>query len=218
MALVGLGLGTAAILANTSLDEDFQRWHDEDVRSNSSDDLARFFTWFGDGQITIPVFAVAAVVGSPPDSRCRPLSVIGQWGSRCSRSVIVGGATTLAFKYFLNASRPADGFTSRWRPFDSPYSDGAVSGHAFIGAIPFLNAAKVTEDPALKVAFYTLSVFPAWARINDRRHYLSQAMLGWYFAYLAADVADRTERFQRNYVITPLVSHNTVGMQTAYFF
>ncbi|MHC4178796.1 MAG: phosphatase PAP2 family protein [Planctomycetota bacterium] len=215
LTLVGLGLGTAAIVANTSLDEDFQQWYDEDVHGDSSDDLARFCTWFGEGELMIPIFAAAAVVGSPSDSTCHPLGVIGQWGNRCSRSVLVGGPPMLAFKHFLNASRPEDQFTSRWRFFDNPHSDGAVSGHAFVGAIPFLSAAKMTDNLALKAAFYTLSVMPAWARINDRRHYLSQAMLGWWFAYLAADVADRTERLQKNFVLTPVLTPDATGLQAA---
>ena len=215
LTALGFGLGTAAIIANTSLDEDFQQWHDENWRN---DRLADSFTWLGDGQIMIPVFAGAALIGSSPDNDGTPLGTIGEWGSRCSRSVLVGGPPMLAFKYFLNASRPADEFTSRWRPFDDPYDCSTVSGHAFIGAISFLNAAKMADEPALKVAFYTLSVMPGWARVNNRRHYLSQAMLGWWFAYLAANVADRTERFQQNYIITPFVTSDTVGMQTVCFF
>jgi hypothetical protein len=216
VALMGLGLGVAAILANTSLDQEFQQWHDRDVQSDSSDDLADFFTWFGEGQITIPIYAAAALAAPPSDSTGYPLSVIGEWGSRCSRSVLVGGPPMLAFKYFLNASRPADEFTSRWRPCDEPYRGGAVSGHAFMGAIPFLNAAKMTDNLAMKAALYTVSVMPAWARLNDRRHYLSQAMLGWWFAYLAADVADRTERFQTNFVVTPITTPEMAGLQAAY--
>ena len=90
----------------------------------------------------------------------------------------------------------------------SVIQDEGLAGHA----------AKMADDPVLKIAFYTLSAMPAWARINDRRHYLSQAMLGWWFAYLAADVADRTERFQRNFILTPIMTGDAAGLQAACFW
>ena len=74
LTLLGLGLGTAAILANTSLDEDYQAWHH---RQFGNDRLADSVMWLGDGRIMIPIFAVAAVADgctSPRDPDVASLS------------------------------------------------------------------------------------------------------------------------------------------------
>jgi hypothetical protein len=213
LALLGAGLGTAAVLANTSLDREFQDWHDEQVKSSGTDDFASAVKWLGDGRVMIPVVAGSAFLEPLGDCGDPLLAAIGQWGSRCSRSLLVGGPPMLALKYFLNASRPEDEFTSRWRPFDSPYREGAVSGHAFVGAIPFLNAAMMTDDLGWQILLYGASTLTAWSRINDRRHYLSQAMLGWWLAWLSADVVDRTEFFQQNFILIPQAIGDGVGVQ-----
>ena len=133
---------------------------------------------FGEGDLMLPIFAGATLVGP----LLRPLpsgELVGESGSRCLRSV-------------------------------------AVSGHAFIGAIAFVNAAKMTDRVGLKLALYTFSVLPAWSRINDQRHYLSQAALGWWMAYLAASAVDETERFKRDFAVMPLATGDGLGMSIAY--
>ena len=42
----------------------------------------------------------------------------------------------------------------------------------------------------MKSLFYGLSVLPGFSRVNDEKHYLSQVALGWYLAYLSADVIE----------------------------
>jgi hypothetical protein len=216
LALIGAGLGTASILAHSTLDEDFQRWHDREVKSSGSDDFAHGVRWLGDGRIMIPVFACASLLECRSVDIDQRIGVVGQWGNRCLRSAAVGAPAVLALKYLLNASRPEDENTSRWRPFDSPYSEGAVSGHAFIGAIPFVNAAKMTDNLGAKAILYTASTLPAWSRINDRKHYLSQAMLGWWLAYLAADSVACTENCYQSFTLVPQVSAGGFACQAVY--
>jgi hypothetical protein len=213
---LGLGLGAAAILANARLDEHFQRWHDERIKCSGTDGFSDAVKWLGDGRITIPVFAGSALLGSAFDCQDPRVLTVNQWGNRCLRTVAVGGPPLLALKYLLNGARPADEFTSRWRPFEGPYSEGAVSGHAFIGAVPFLNAAKMTDDFGLKLGLYTASALPAWSRINDRRHYLSQAILGWWLAWLATDAVHRTEPGRQNWIITAQPLADGFGVRAAY--
>jgi hypothetical protein len=212
LSLLGAGVGVAAVLANTSLDEDFQQWHDRDVKSRSTDRFACAAKWLGNGTIVIPVLAGAALLGPLGDPPFPAAQAVGDWGSRCSRSVLVGGPPVLALTYLLGASRPSEGRGSHWKPFDDT---NGVSGHAFIGAIPFLNAARMVECPAAKVTLYGASVLPAWSRINDRKHYLSQAMLGWWLAWLAADVADRTEACQQNFTLLPQLTDDGVAIEMA---
>jgi len=66
LALQGVGLGIAAVMANTSIDQEFQDWHDADVKSKSSDKLSGAFKWLGEGYITIPGAAGSRIHRSNP--------------------------------------------------------------------------------------------------------------------------------------------------------
>jgi len=44
----------------------------------------------------------------------------------------------------------------------------------------------------LKGLFYAASPLAALSRINDDKHFFSQAALGWYMAYLSVSAVDRT--------------------------
>jgi membrane-associated phospholipid phosphatase len=215
MAIVGAQVGAAAVLANTSLDEDFQEWHDDRIKSSGSDDFADAVSWLGDGTIMLPVVVGAAVLECFARDDQPVLRRVGRWGNRCSRSIVVGGPTVLGLQYLLGASRPVEGRGSSWKPFDD---NNSVSGHAFMGATPFLNAAHMTESLPLKVTFYGLSTLPAWSRVNDQRHYLSQVLLGWGIAWLAADVVDRTERGQQKWVVVPYAAEGGMGLQSIVAF
>ena len=204
-----LGVAAGAALANTSLDEDFQDWYQDDLRSSGTDDFTSFWKPFGEGQIFIPAFAGLAVVGGmfeePP-----LIGLTGEFGDRVTRSYLVGSPPVVFMQYCLGASRPGEaGVGSAWKPFD----DGdAVSGHAFIGAVPFITAAKMTENPWAKSALYICSGFTAWSRVNDDAHYLSQACLGWWMAYLACRAVEETEQEDRYFTFTPMLAPEMAGI------
>ncbi len=117
-------------------------------------------------------------------------SPIGEWGQRCLRATLVGVPPLLILQRGLGASRP-DENDSHWRPFND--SNG-VSGHNFMGAVPFIVAAKMTDKPYLKYPLYMASTLCGLSRINDDKHYFSQIVLGWWLAYLAADSVFKTEK------------------------
>ena len=208
LTLVGLGLGTGAVLANTRLDQELQDWYQDGVRSRGTDDFAKAAKVFGDGNIFIPVYAGVTLL-RPYLAGWPAGAVIGDWGDRCLRSVVVGGPPVLALQWILGASRPSEGAGSCWKPFDDTHG---VSGHAFIGAVTFINAAKMSDNLGAKLLWYALSTLPAWSRINDNDHYLSQAVLGWWFGYLAATAVDNSEQSKRQFAIIPLASHNGIGV------
>jgi membrane-associated phospholipid phosphatase len=108
----------------------------------------------------------------------------------------------------LGSSRPK-GNDSHW-PF---YHDAnGVSGHTFMGAVPFLTAAAMTENQFLKVPLFLGSFLTGWARINDDRHFFSQVALGWWMAYLAVRTVDDTQADLRSYSITPTFSPDGAGV------
>jgi hypothetical protein len=50
-----------------------------------------------------------------------------------------------------------------------------------------LTAAKMTDNPFLKYPLYVGSTLTGLSRINDNKHYFSQAVLGWWIAFLAVN-------------------------------
>jgi len=91
----------------------------------------------------------------------------------------------------LGANRPSDENPSpRWRPFSD---DNSASGHAFIAAVPWLNLARRAPGPGNKWLARCGSVLTGWSRINDRKHYLSQVVLGWTIAWNATEAVHAGE-------------------------
>jgi len=202
-------VGLAAPLANTSLDEDFQSWYQRDVRSSGTDDFARFWKTFGEGQIFIPAFAGLAFAGDLLEGL--PLcGAAGEYAGRVTRAYLVGAPPMLLMQLVLGASRPDEtALGSQWKPFDD---SNAVSGHAFVGAVPFIAAARMTDRPVLKTGFYLASTFTAWSRINDNAHYFSQAALGWWMAWLACRAVDEPDLRRRRVCFEPWGQPGTLGM------
>ena len=205
-----VALGGGAILANTSLDDDFQSWYQRDVRSQGTDRHAAFWKTFGEGQIFIPAFLGLAVAGTMCEHAWPVMGIGGEFGERVTRGYVVGAPSMLLMQFTLGGSRPDEtSVGSQWKPFDDT---NAVSGHAFMGAVPFITAAKMTDNRLAKCTLYACSTFTAWSRVNDHDHYLSQACLGWYMAYLACRAVDLTENGGSCYTITPMVAPNTMGL------
>ena len=204
-----LGVAGGSLLANTSLDQDFQDWYQADVRSPDTDNLADFCKTFGEGSIFIPAYLGLALVGNVFDGL--PMcGAVGRFGEKASRAYLVGAPPLLFMQAFLGGSRPDDNrHGSYWMPFQD---DNGVSGHAFGGAVPFLTAARMTDRPLLKGGLYFCSTLTAWSRINDDRHYLSQACLGWWMAYLACNVVDLTDSPDRHFTVMPIATPEMVGM------
>lgn len=206
---LGWAIALSAPLANTSLDEDFRHWYQRDVRSSGSDDLSSFWRPWGEGKIFIPAWAGLAVVGHLWEER--PLATaVGRFGDRTTRAYLVGAPPMLLMQFALGASRPGEtSHGSYWKPFDDT---NAVSGHAFIGAVPFLTAARMTDRPAIKGALILLSTLPSWSRVNDDRHYLSQVCLGWYMAHLAVRAVDQTEDDRKPIRVVPIATTQMTGL------
>ncbi len=208
MSKMLVAVGGAGVLANTSLDQDLHDWYQDDLRSPESDHVADVVRVFGEGQIIIPTCIGLGLLGSwCDDTLCG--HTVGEFGLRSSRALLVGSPPLLALQNGLGASRPGE--TARgsdWKPFDD---DNSASGHAFIGAVPFITAAQMTENPWLRGGLYFCSTWAAWSRVNDDDHYLSQAMLGWWLAYLSCTAVSRTETSD-TFEIVPVSNRDLTGL------
>jgi hypothetical protein len=207
LAWLGGGVGIAAIVANTSADQNFQNWYDNKIKGHTSDSLTADVSWLGHGQIMVPVFIAAGLVLTPFEQRWPLARGVGQWGRRTTRGFIVGAPMLIALQYTLGADRPRAMSDSHWHPFKS--SHGA-SGDAFIAGIVLMSAAKEVENPLAKGVLYAASILPAVGRINDDAHYFSQAFLGVWLAAVTVAAVDRTDRSTTTFIV-PYVESGAVG-------
>lgn len=212
----GLALLGAGVLANTSWDGDFQHWHNKYIRSDFTDEFSKVSKVFGNGHYFVPAMTASALTYRfLQEWREIPESALGEFTDRTTRGYLVGTPALLLFQVTLGGDRPGDG-TSHWRPFREPHG---ISGHAFMGAVPFITAAQMTDRPCVKGLFYALSTFTGWGRVNDDQHYLSQALLGWYLAYLSVQAVSETEKKRRlpqGLTLFPVTESNAVGAGLIY--
>ncbi len=189
---LGLGVAGAGLLANTSADREFQEYYSDNLNSRASDNASKILKIPGEVLVAIPALIGADMLleGTPA----------GLWADRSLRALLVGGPAGLIIQYSTGGGRPKEG-DSRWRPFKN---NNGLSGHAFIGAVPLITAAKMQDNLYLKSLFYGLSFLPALTRINDSEHYLSQACLGWYLAYLSVDKVSKRDGQGPQFSLTPL--------------
>ena len=192
-SLVGItaAFGAGALMANTGFDTTMQNAWQQGVRPT---DVGTFFSDckpIGEGKYALAVFGAAALTGVVLEGRPSG-DIIGEWGSRSLRIFAVGAPPVYLLQLATGASRPADNSSagSQWHFYND---NNGVSGHAFVGAIPFLAAAEMVENPLAKGTLYICSTFVGFSRMNDNAHYPSQIFLGWYLAWASSMAVSRTE-------------------------
>lgn len=210
---LSLGLLAGAAMAHTNIDsflnEDF---YQETIRNARTDELMELFhepKILGEGKYAIPLY-VALALTQPWTGSGIVGANVGEWGDRSLRTILVGGPAVLVLQRVLGGSRPGESDAgSHWTPFQD---NNAVSGHAFMGAVPFLSAARMTDRPMLKGILYAGSALPALSRINDQGHYPSQAFLGWYLALLASRAVEPDGGPRRAWSVSPWLTGNHAGL------
>jgi len=181
--------GAGALMANTGFDDTMQ---DAWIRGVEPTGLGTFFSGckdIGEGRYVLPIFGVAAATGLVFEGN--PVGdVVGEWGARSLRIFVVGAPPLYVLQMATGASRPAEEMGSKWHFWND---NNGVSGHTFVGAIPFLAAADMVESPLLKGTLYVCSTFVGFSRMTDNAHYPSQVFLGWYLAWASARAVNQTE-------------------------
>jgi hypothetical protein len=198
---VGLAVAVAAPIANSHADQGIRDWYQRRAgngQSRSADETAKVFKQFGEYKYAIPAY-VALSFGGNLFADSPVMSCVGEFGDRSLRALAVGAPTVGILQVGLGSDRPYTN-DSRWHPFRS--SHGA-SGHAFVGAIPFLTAASMTENRALQALFFAGSFGTGWSRIHTDDHYFSQVLLGWSIAYLSVQAVNETECQHSRFRIVP---------------
>jgi hypothetical protein len=193
---LGIGLAAGAVFANTSADREIREFDQERLRGHATNSASKIAKIPGTALVTGPVYLGVYGAGYLIGNK-----TVETWAMRSARATLVGAPAALVLQPLLGGDRPETG-DSNWRPFKA---DHGVSGHAFIGGIPLITAARMTDDPYLKTAFYGLSALPGLSRINDDAHYFSQAALGWFLAYLSCDVVAKGKDVEDGRVAYSLV-------------
>jgi hypothetical protein len=208
--IAGIG-ALAGVTANTYIDQEINDWYQEDVRSERTNKFSKIAKHADEGKYLLPLSILASQVINFDSN-----SQIGDWGSDVARAYTLGLPFILSSQYIAGASRPNERDGSNWRPFND--SNG-VSGHAFVGAVPFLAVAKSTDNDYLKYFAYFASGLTAWSRVNDQAHYASQSILGWYFAYEVMAVIHETNSTNNkkvNYSILPIMDGDNLGVSVRF--
>ena len=189
LVCISAAFGAGALMANTGFDDTMQAAWQQGVEPTS---VGTFFSGckdIGEGRYVLPIFGVAAATGLVFEGN--PFGdAVGEWGSRSLRMFVVGAPPLYVMQWVTGASRPSDGPGSEWHFFND---NNGVSGHAFVGAIPFLAAADMVESPLLKGTLYVCSTFVGFSRMTDNAHYPSQVFLGWYLAWASSRAVSMTE-------------------------
>ncbi len=208
---MGIVFAGGAIMANTDIDQKFQ---DQNRGKIFSVDDSYNFKQLGEGKYLISLSLISAGISSYL-SDGKELSGIGKWGERTARAYFVGGPTVLFTQMLTGASRPSeDKKISDWKPFNDT---NGVSGHAFIGSVPFITIAYMNKDNAfIKYSAYLASTLAAATRVNDNQHYLSQVILGWYLGWEAVDsVYTVDSKKAKRLAVRPLIGNDTYGIQVS---
>ncbi len=213
LAAFGLGLGAAAPLANTSADSRFRSWYLNRAHGRNTDGIANVVNYAGQLWVVAPVLTeLAALHGWAPADYATDGGWF-EWSNRSLRAIAVGFPPVLAAYGILGASRP-DHHGSGWHPFQDIHG---MSGHTFFGAVPFLTAASMTDNPLYQVPLVMGSFLTGWSRIHLDRHYLSQVALGWWSAYLAVRSVNRTEAGRGAVTFSPVTPEGPgVGVEVRY--
>ena len=186
---VTAAFGAGALMANTGFDTTMQNAWQTSVAPTGFGHFLAGTKPLGEGRYELAVWGTAAVTGLVFDESVLG-EVVGEWGSRSLRTFAVGAPPLYVLQLATGASRPADGHGSHWHWFND---NNGVSGHAFIGAVPFLAAAEMVDNPWAKGSLYVCSTFCGLSRVDANAHYPSQVFLGWYLAFASSMAVQKTE-------------------------
>jgi hypothetical protein len=214
-----LGLGVGGLMANSAIDPNFRNDWQHNIRGNFTDKVsivANDYSKVATYPIAVPIYLISLWVSAQYNQHNGP-STLELWANHSLRTLVVGSPEQLFLTHLLGGGRPQTG-SPAWHFFEY---HRAVSGHAFYGAIPLLNLAKLTTNPIIKNSAYALSTLPGLARINNDKHYLSQVWLGWWLAFNATQVVWRNDIVSKKpqlYTInlSPLDNGIFLGMESKF--
>lgn len=178
----------SAIFANTSIDQDLQHFYIKNIKSTKTDKASKTIKLFGSNKpLSIAFFSSVAASYFLQQSEFG--TKLYDFSTSTFRSITVGIPLVILGQNILGADRPNQNTTSNWQPFKN---DHGISGHAFMGAVPFITLANMSNNLLTKSLLYIGSTLVGLSRINDNSHYTSQVILGWTLAYSSCKAIAKT--------------------------
>ena len=186
---VAIALGGVGALM--LLDRPAQRFV-QNHRSETTDDIASIFRQEGEAPyyagISLGMLALGVATSNPGLRRA---------GGRLVASVAVSAVEIGILKRVIGRSRPdADLGAFDFHPFSSPTDSAGIesrgsmpSGHVTAAFAVATSLADDVRSPVLKALLFTLASGTAFSRINDNRHWLSDAGVGALLGVTTAKVA-----------------------------
>ena len=175
--LLGGGIAASALLAYSGADEKIESWHVQRVKGRRSDAASQVLHEYGE-RFWFLYWALLAAV-----DRFAVSTALTRHARSTFAAMAIGLPMLWSTQRALGAARPSDGkHGPRFAPFAD---DNAASGHAFISAAPWLVALRRCPQPWAKALCALAVPWVGWSRLNDRKHYLGQILLGGWIAYLA---------------------------------
>jgi membrane-associated phospholipid phosphatase len=163
------------------LDEPVQRFTQKHLRSKTTDDISSVFRQEGEAPyyagISLGVLGVGIVTGKAGVRRA---------GTRLVAAVLLSGAEMEVMKHLVGRSRPNEAVGAfSFHPFTSLKDSAGVetrgsmpSGHVTAAFAVATSLADDIKSPLVHVLLYTAAAGTAFSRINDNRHWLSDAGMG----------------------------------------
>lgn len=168
----------AALLLVTASADHETREFAQGHRSATGDRLSAVGNAYGSPQYVLPALALGylggQVFGSPAVSRA---------ALHAGEAAALAAGITGALKLMIGRVRPADGGdVDRFRPFSGNAS--FPSGHVTLAFAVATSLARETPDRWSDAALYGAATLTAFARINDDRHWASDALAGALIGHL----------------------------------
>lgn len=218
---MGLVFGAGAIMANTNIDMSMRNRYQDNVRSDTTNswssvegnNAALRAKLFGESKYMLPVALLAASMNTLDTD-----TAVGNWGANASRAYIVGLPAMRGMQLVTGAARPRHNAPagSAWRPFNNDGYAHGVSGHSFLGAVPFLTIAYMNPDNDwVKYPAYLASMAAGWSRINDDAHFPSQVILGWYIAWEAVESVFDNHKKKKDVAVGPMAMLDGFGLSAS---
>lgn len=180
----------ATFMANSPIDNEIYHFYEENIRCTATDDFSKVVKVFGSKRPLLAGLLTIYGVGSLT-SNTKMGNLLLQFSENSLRSIIVGLPTLILGQNLLGADRPYQNTDSYYHPFRN---DHGISGHAYMGAIPFITAANLSTNIWLKALFFFGSTLTGLSRINDAAHFASQVLLGWTLAFASCNAILKTNR------------------------
>lgn len=178
-----------SVIANTQMDQSIRDWYQQSARSSTIDHIAKTFKFFGNNKDAAILFLSTS--GAAMILHRTPMGTgLSRYSQRYLQALLVGLPPLLITQNLTGGNRPGTTQGSSWRPMKH---DQGVSGHAFLGSLPFLTAANMIQQPLLKGVLYGSSILTGLSRINDDKHFASQVALGWYLGYMSVHAVFHAE-------------------------